>query len=141
MAETTEHYGSSGQSVPIGIHRPGGGSSHPAVLIVHGSSGLAPAYRADIESFATALAAAGIAAALPQYFVAAGMKADDDGLPKIGLHYRTWRIACSDALAFMARDPRFDTARLRHSGFLVGSTLRAQPCDGSAGGCVAERCR
>ena len=121
MAETTETYPSSGQTVPIGIYRPGAGTSHPAVLIVHGSSGLGPAYRADIESFAKALAAAGIAAALPQYFVAARMKAEDDGLAKIGVHYRTWRNACSDALTFMAGDPRFDTTRLGVLGFSLGA--------------------
>ena len=121
MCETTEHYHSSGQSVPLGIYQPTSGTSHPAVLIVHGSSGLGPAYRADIESFGHALAAAGIAATLPQYFVAANMKADEDGLTKIGPNYQTWKNACSDALEFMVRDPRFDSTRLGVLGFSLGA--------------------
>jgi dienelactone hydrolase len=120
MPVSNESYRSSGQSVPIDVFRPAAGT-HPAVLIIHGSSGLGAQFRPDIESFARALEDNGIAAALPHYFVAARMKADDDGLLLIDEHYETWKKACADALELIAGDARFDAARLGVLGFSLGA--------------------
>ena len=139
---TSESYSSNGRSVPVDVFQPAKGGTHPGVLIVHGSAGLGAKYRADIESFAQALADKGIAATLPHYFVSARMKADDDGLPLIGVHYHTWKEACGEALQFMAGDPRFDAARLGVIGFSLGAhfalSLGLEPPPGTSLKCVVD---
>lgn len=67
MAMTKENFSSGGQPVLLEIFLPAASGKHPAVLILHGSSGPLPPYRADIVSFAEALVAAGIAATMPHY--------------------------------------------------------------------------
>lgn len=137
-----ESYSSNGQSVPVDVFEPAKSGKHPAVLIVHGSAGLGATYRADIESFGKALADNGFAACLPHYFVSALMKADADGLPLIGVHYQTWRKACGDALQFVARDARFDPARLGVIGFSLGAhfslSLGMDPPAGTFLKCVVD---
>ena len=142
MPTTTESYTSNSQTVPIDVFQPATGGTHAGVLIVHGSAGLGTKYRADIVSFAEALVDSGIAATIPHYFVSASMKADDDGLPLIGVHYKTWRKACGEALEFMTGDARFDAARLGVIGFSLGAhfalSLGMDPPTGASLKCVVD---
>ena len=48
MAMTNESFSSGGQTVPLKVFLPAASAKHPAVLILHGSSGPLPPYRADI---------------------------------------------------------------------------------------------
>jgi dienelactone hydrolase len=121
MAIHYERYDSGTEKVPADVFLPDGvGGPVPGVLVIHGSSGLAPQYKADMISFAEALAKNGIGAVLPHYFAAAKLRADADGLPLIGVHYETWKTACEDAVRFIAGDARFDASRLGVLGFSLG---------------------
>ena len=63
MNTTIERFPSGSQSVPWESFMPRASSGPcPAVLVLHGSFGMLPAYRADIVSFAEAPAARGIGA-------------------------------------------------------------------------------
>ncbi len=121
MTQTPESYRSGGEDVPVGTFLPQGSGRVPGVLIIHGSSGLGAQYRADIESFGEALAEQGIGAMLPQYFAAAKMRPDADGLPLIETHFDTWKTACRDGLIFMAGHRQIDPARLGVIGFSLGA--------------------
>ena len=123
MAGHPEKYDSGGVPIPVEVFEPTTPPPHPAVLIVHGSAGLGPQFRPDIVSFADALAGAGIVAMLPHYFVSAGMRADDNGLPLIERHLPTWLKACHDALVFMSRDARCNASKLGVLGFSFGAHL------------------
>jgi len=58
---------SNGRTVTLDVFPIASSGKHPAVLILHGSFGLMPEYKADIVSFADALVANGIASAMPYY--------------------------------------------------------------------------
>ena len=125
MAIPSASYRSGTETVPADVFLPDGlAGPVPGVLVIHGSSGLAAHYKADMISFTEALSKNGIGAVLPHYFVAAKLRADTDGLPLIGQHYETWKTACKDALDFIAADARFDRSRLGVLGFLRTSGAR-----------------
>ena len=121
MAIPSASYRSGTETVPADVFLPDGlAGPVPGVLVIHGSSGLAAHYKADMISFTEALSKNGIGAVLPHYFVAAKLRADADGLPLIGQHYETWKTACKDALGFIAADARFHPSRLGVLGFSLG---------------------
>ena len=77
----------------------------------------------DIVSFARALAERGIAAVMPHYLDATGTEPGAGVFELIARNRPAWRQACDDALAGMARDTRFDAARLGVLGFSLGANL------------------
>lgn len=124
MAISNESFSSGGQPVSLEVFLPAASGKHPAVLIIHGSAGLLPQYRADIVSFAEALVAAGIAATMPHYLESTQTDPGKVDVKKLILEKRsTWRQACSDALALMAADARFDATRFGVLGFSLGANL------------------
>ena len=124
MTMTNESFSSGGQTVPMEVFVPAASGKRPAVLILHGSSGPLPPYRADIVSFAEALVAAGIAATMPHYLESTQTDPGKDDVVKLILEKRpTFRQACSDALTLMANDARFDATRLGILGFSLGGNL------------------
>ena len=125
MTMTNESFSSGGQTVPMEVFVPAASGKRPAVLILHGSSGPLPPYRADIVSFAEALVAAGIAATMPHYLDSTKPKTKPgkDDLKLILERCPTFRQACSDALTLMANDARFDATRLGILGFSLGGNL------------------
>ena len=124
MTMTNESFSSGGQTVPLEVFLPAASGKRPAVLIFHGSSGPLPPYRADIVSFAEALVAAGIAAAMPHYLKSTKTDPGKDDVVKLIPEKRpAWRQACSDALTLMANDARFDATRLGILGFSLGGNL------------------
>jgi carboxymethylenebutenolidase len=124
MTKTIEHFKSGGGSVPLEILMPSAGAVRcAAVLLLHGSDGLQPPYGADIASFADALAARGIATAIPHYLEATGTPPGAGVFAEIERLRPTWRQVCSDALAVLAVDPRFDPAHLGLLGFSLGANL------------------
>ena len=125
MTIPNESFSSGGQTVPLEVFLPAASGKHPAVLILHGSSGPLPPYRADIVSFAEALVAAGIAATMPHYLDSTKPKTKPgkDDLKLILERRPTFRQACSDALTVMANDARFDATRLGILGFSLGGNL------------------
>jgi dienelactone hydrolase len=143
MATHSERYASGTEKVPTDVFLPdGAGPPVRGVLVIHGSSGLAPHYKADMVSFAEALSKKGIGAVLPHYFAAARLEDDADGLPLIGVHYETWKTACQDGLRFMTGDSRFDASHLGVLGFSLGGHyalgLAMAPPRGTAVTCVVD---
>jgi len=114
---------SNGNTVTLDVFPVASNGRHPAVLILHGSFGLMPQYRADIVSFADALLAKGIASAMPHYLQSTGTEPGLGVLNLIPQNSPAWRQACSDALTVMAADTRFDAARLGILGFSLGGHL------------------
>ena len=124
MTMTNESFSSGGQTVPMEVFVPAASGKRPAVLILHGSSGPLPPYRADIVSFAEALVAAGISATMPHYFESTQTDPGKDDVVKLIPEKRpAWRQACSDALTLMANDSRFDATRFCVLGFSLGGNL------------------
>jgi dienelactone hydrolase len=143
MAMYTEQYDSGTESVPADVYLPDGVQEPvPGVLVIHGSAGLAPPYKADILSFAEALTRRGVGAVVPHYFASAKLGDDTDGLPLIATHYQTWRTACEDALHFMSDDPRLDPSNLAVLGFSLGGhyalSLAMSPPAGTAIACAVD---
>jgi dienelactone hydrolase len=70
------------------------------------------------------------------------MRADADGLPLIETHYETWKVACEDALGFIAGDARFTPSRLGVLGFSLGGHyalgLAMAPPSGTAVRCAVD---
>ena len=124
MTMTNESFSSGGNTVPLEVFVPATPGKLPAVLILHGSSGPLPPYRADIVSFAEALVAAGIAATMPHYLESTQTDPGKDDVVKLIPEKRpAWRQACSDALTLMTNDARFDATRLGILGFSLGGNL------------------
>lgn len=120
---TQETFTSGSQPVSMDVYLPPSGGTPPAVLILHGSFGLLPQYRADIVSFADALLGQGIASAMPYYLESTKTAPGLDVLSLIRPNSPTWRQACADALSLMAKDRRFDGSRLAVLGFSLGGYL------------------
>lgn len=124
MSTTIEHFTSGGQAVQLDVFMPGTTTGRcPAVLVLHGSHGLLPPYDADIASFAQALASRGIAAAVPHYMEATKTTPGIEVFSLIPRLRPAWQQVCSDALVAMAKDSRFDAARLGLLGFSLGANL------------------
>ncbi len=124
MTTTIERFSSGGTAVPWEVFMPAAPPGRcPAVLILHGSFGLLPPYRADIVSFAQALAARGIAAAMPHYLEATDTDAGVGVFDLMASLRPAWLQVCNDALGAMAQDARFDPAHLGLLGFSLGANL------------------
>ena len=125
MKTTNESFKSGGKPVALEVFMPASTGRNPGVLILHGSFGLQPPYRADIVSFAEALAKIGIAASIPHYLDSTedGTTSGIDIMKLIPEKRPSWRQACSDALTLMANDARFDAKRLGILGFSLGGNL------------------
>ena len=120
MTTMSESFTTGATTAPIEVFVPDARPARRAVLVLHGSAGLGREYHADIASFAEALVARQIAAAIPHYFVPNPPRPGADPIGSIVSHYAAWKGTCSDALTFMGGDPRFDPARLAVIGFSLG---------------------
>src|SRR4051794_38140086 len=112
MIPKNENFSSGGQSVPVDVFEPASTGKHPAVLILYGTFGLLPDYRADIVSFPEALVEKGIAGIMPHYLESTSTNPGIEVLQLIPGNLPTWRKACADALAFITRDARFDASHV-----------------------------
>ena len=142
MAPTTESFRTGTITAPIEVFVPDAKPARRAVLVLHGSAGLGREYHNDIASFAEALVAKQIAAAIPHYFAPDPPKPGEDPLASIATHYAAWKKTCADALAFMAGDLRFDPARMAVIGFSLGGhyalTLGLEAPAGATPKCIVD---
>jgi len=120
MTTMTESFSTGRATAPIEVFVPDAKPARRAVLVLHGSAGIGREYHDDIASFAEALVAKQIAAAIPHYFVPSPPRPGEDPIGSIATHYVAWKKTCSDALTFMGGDPRFDPTRLAVIGFSLG---------------------
>jgi len=128
MSATVESFASGGRLLSLDVFMPAAPGKVPVVLVLHGSFGMLPKYRADIVSFADALVVGGIGAAIPHYLDATGdgpaLPMDRESLARvINAKHLLWRGACGDALTALAGDARFDATRIGVLGFSLGGYL------------------
>src|SRR5262245_38814843 len=102
MAAKSESFSSGGQIVSRDVFLPPSAGSHPAVLMLHGTFGLMPEYRADIESFADALALNNIAAVMPHYLESTKTAPGFKVFEVLDADLPTWTTVCRDAFVLMA---------------------------------------
>ncbi|MEJ7809283.1 MAG: dienelactone hydrolase family protein [Gemmatimonadaceae bacterium] len=123
MPATTERFTSGSSPITADVFMPQGPGRRPAVLILHGTFGLLPQYRADIVSFAEALTDEGIAAVIPHYFEGTKTEAGLDAGLAIPAQLPAWTAACGDALLFTRSHSSVDAGRLGAIGFSLGGHL------------------
>lgn len=123
MPATMERFTSGGQPIATEVFLPQGAGRRPAVLILHGTSGLLPQYRTDIVSFAEALTDKGIAAVIPHYFDGTHTNPGADALMVMGEQLPAWSATCADALLFTRSHSSVNAGRLGVVGFSLGGRL------------------
>jgi dienelactone hydrolase len=123
MPPTSERYTSNGHPITVEVFSPATPGRHAGCLILHGTFGLLPEYRADIVSFGEALAGSGVVAMLPHYFERTGTTPGQEAAQVITQHLPDWLAACRDALLFARNDARVDSGRLGVIGFSLGGHL------------------
>jgi carboxymethylenebutenolidase len=109
-------FASAGRSVALDVSAPEGSAYRPAVLLLHGRGGLS-LYGSALRRLAERLTAQGMVALTLHYFDASGGAESPEVTPAL---FETWRVALSDALAFIATQPHIDPARIGVVGISLG---------------------
>jgi dienelactone hydrolase len=123
MPRTIERYISGSDPITVEVFSPRGHGRHPGCLVLHGSFGLLPDYRAEVVSFGEALAEAGVVAVLPYYFERTGTAPGAGAMRSFAHDLPDWLAACGDGLLFARNDSRIDAGRLGAIGFSLGGHL------------------
>jgi carboxymethylenebutenolidase len=109
-----------GRPVRLEAFFPPGGARSPALLLLHGASGMNGGHR-YIPHVAGALAAEGLATVLVRYFdVSETTHASDAEMRQ---HFDRWLQVIDDAVTAVAQFPEVDPARLGLVGYSLGGYL------------------
>lgn len=142
MPSTRESYTSQSHAIAADVFTPPASGRHPACLVLHGTFGLLPEYRAGLFSFAQTLADAGVLAVLPHYLERTGTPPGPSAELAIAQSLSDWVSACADGLVFAANHTRVDAGRLGAIGFALGGhiamTLAMSPPPGTTLKCVVD---
>jgi dienelactone hydrolase len=123
MPATLERFVSDTTSIPTDVYVPKTTGRHPGVLVLHGTAGLMPEFRADILSFGEALAERNIVAAIPHYFERTGTAEGLDAVGASDADVMKWRETCGEALTFLRDHACVNAGRLGVVGFSLGGHL------------------
>lgn len=119
VRQIQSHFVSGGQRIACEVFLPKTAGRHPAVLVLHGGSGLT--LRPDaFRGYASSLASHGYVALLPHYFDrthSQTMEKENRG------RFALWRRTISDAITFAAKRPDVDSDAIGVVGFSLGSYL------------------
>src|SRR4051812_13510134 len=119
IEESTESYLSYGKTISVDRFAPKVPGRHPAVLILHGSSGLQG--RGGYNVLARELARRGFVALIPHYFDRTGTTL---ALPKtMKQEFTTWMETVGDAVKFAAGRGEVDPEKIGLIGFSLGGYL------------------
>ena len=133
MEESTVNttFRSGGKSIAAQVFQPrtpNGG----VIVLAYGSDGMVDnqhgAWASMMSDYATALAAKGFTAMIPDYFQRTGTRPGDidfrnGGAQQIGLHRDDWQAALQDALRYARGLPGIDSGRTGLLGFSLGGHL------------------
>jgi dipeptidyl aminopeptidase/acylaminoacyl peptidase len=111
---------SAGRPVRLEAFFPPGGERTPALLLLHGASGMNGGNR-YIPHVAGALAAEGLTTVLVRYFDASDTSHADDA--EIKRHSNRWLQAIDDAVTAVAQIPEMDPERIALVGYSLGGYL------------------
>ena len=111
---------SAGRAVRLEAFFPPGGERSPALLLLHGASGMNGGNR-YIPHVAGALAAEGLATVLVRYFDASDTAHADDA--DMRRYFDRWLQAIDDAVTAVAQWPEVDAERLALVGYSLGGYL------------------
>ncbi|MGE3819645.1 MAG: dienelactone hydrolase family protein [Isosphaeraceae bacterium] len=120
VVESTGGYLSQGKMIRVERFEPRMEGKHPAVLILHGSAGMAvggPVFRETGRK----LAARGFVAHLVHYFDASGTRRADR--PTMLDKFPNWIQTVADGLSYVTKQPNVDPQRLGLMGFSLGGYL------------------
>jgi carboxymethylenebutenolidase len=120
IVEAKGSYESQGKTIAIERFEPKGSGKYPAVLVLHGSGGMAiggPWFRDS----ARALARRGYVAHVVHYFDLSGTKLAD--LPTMKEHFPGWIMAVADGVSNVVKQPNVDRERVGLLGFSLGGYL------------------
>lgn len=111
---------SAGKDVRLEVYLPAGVQSAPALLLLHGASGL---YKIDtyIPQLAGVLAEQGFATVLVRYFDATRTVYADDAT--IWKEFETWLATIGDAVTEVGQLPEVDGERIGMVGYSLGAYL------------------
>jgi dienelactone hydrolase len=142
MPTTLERFVSGSTSIQTDVYLPKIAGRHPAVLVLHGTFGLMAEFRADILSFAEALADRNIAAALPHYFERTNTAEGLDAMRASDADFMQWKETCGDSLTFLRDHASVNAGRMGVLGFSLGGhlalTLGMSPPRGTSLRCVVD---
>ena len=120
VVDSAERYPSGDRTVPIECFAPAGPGKYPAVILLHGSGGLAQATGPVFREIASALALRGYAAFIPHFFEKTDHPLGARFRPG---EYESWMAAVKDAVDFAAKRPEVDPDRFGFIGYSMGANL------------------
>ena len=118
-------YESGGLPITMDYVLPSGSTPFPAVVLLHGSDGIASSGK-RFRLIMQGLAALGYAAGLPHYFNRTGdedIGVGEQRAQSVARSFPEWQEAVRDAVGAAARLPGVDSARVALVGFSLGSFL------------------
>jgi carboxymethylenebutenolidase len=115
------HFESEGRRIRVDEYRPEGDGQHPAVIVVHGSSGVHRVFSDTATRYAEALAEQGLLAFVVHYFDSTGNIMA--GMSEERIHYFTWVRVLEDAVTWVRTRPEVDADRVGVLGHSLGGFL------------------
>jgi carboxymethylenebutenolidase len=121
LTSNVSHFESGGRRIRVDIYRPEVAGLRPAVIVVHGSSGVHSRIPNTGTRYAKALAEQGLIAFVVHYFdsthtIRAGLSSEKK-------NYFTWLRVLSDATTWVGRYPGVDSTRVGMLGHSLGAFL------------------
>ncbi|HEX8311847.1 MAG TPA: dienelactone hydrolase family protein [Chthoniobacteraceae bacterium] len=120
VEESSATFLSDGRKVRAEVFQPTGVEKAPAILVLHGAGGMDYGNR-YVRQIASAFAASGYATYLIHYFDRTGHSYAGDAT--IRANFASWLDAVSDAVGFVASQPRVDSKRVATFGYSLGGYL------------------
>jgi dienelactone hydrolase len=117
----TSFFHSDGHRIRMDVYQPTSGGRHPAVIVVHGSSGVHRIVSDTASRYARALAKQGLVAFVVHYFDATGTFMAD--LAEEAEHYDAWAGVLRDALTQVVQRPDVDGSEVGILGHSLGAFL------------------
>jgi dienelactone hydrolase len=112
---------SNGHRIRVDVYQPRAGGRRPAVIVIHGSSGVSKVVPDTATSYARALAEQGLIAFVVHYFDVTGTIMAD--LAAESRHYEVWAQVLRDAVTWVARYPGVDPGEVGILGHSLGAFL------------------